>query len=274
MKSNCAPACHSCYYVSMETRCPMDPETIDQSNIWMQPGDLHAMFTSLIANQTQYPVTVLSQPPDGPWIVQLDDVVSPKEADILKELGHLTGFETSTGVGQQYPNGTLERRVSKSRNSTNAWCNQPPCVTNATSVAIMQRLSDLVHIPTNHSEYLQLLRYEPGMYYKAHSDYIDAHVHRRPGVRIVTAFLYLNDLSEQDGGATSFTSLPNTSQNLKVQPKLGRVVIWPSVLNDNPDQPDPHTMHQAEPVIRGVKYAANAWFHQRDYKTPYHEQCI
>lgn len=31
---------------------------------------------------------------------------------------------------------------------------------------------------------------------------------------------------------------------------------------------DPMTHHAALPVEKGVKFAANHWIHQRDYKTP------
>ena len=54
-----------------------------------------------------------------------------------------------------------------------------------------------------------------------------------------------------------------------VLPKRGRALIWPSVLNDNPHQKDPRTDHEAMPVIKGVKYGANAWQHMRDFKTPF-----
>jgi prolyl 4-hydroxylase len=46
-------------------------------------------------------------------------------------------------------------------------------------------------------------------------------------------------------------------------PKRGRALIWPSVFNDQPDEKDPRTRHQALPVLGGVKYGANAWFHLR-----------
>lgn len=74
-------------------------------------------------------------------------------------------------------------------------------------------------------------------------------------------FLYLNDVEE--GGETQFPRL-----NLTITPKLGRVVIWPNVLNNSPHESDQRTIHQALPVLTGEKYGANAWFHIRDFKTP------
>lgn len=73
--------------------------------------------------------------------------------------------------------------------------------------------------------------------------------------------MYLNDVEE--GGGTNFPKL-----NLTVTPKTGRAVLWPSVMDRDPNVRDVRTDHQAMPVIRGIKYGANAWIHQRDYKAP------
>ena len=101
---------------------------------------------------------------------------------------------------------------------------------------------------------LQLLRYEPGQYYLPHHDFIPIDVERQQGPRILTVFLYLNDV--ESGGETEFTML-----DLRVTPRKYRALIWPSVLNDAPNQMDPRTHHQALKVTAGVKYGANAWFH-------------
>lgn len=79
-------------------------------------------------------------------------------------------------------------------------------------------------------------------------------------------FLYLNDV--EAGGGTDFPGL-----GITVQPKRGRVLIWPSVLNEDPNAKDPRTDHQALPVEKGIKYGANAWLHQRDFKTVFDRGC-
>lgn len=40
-----------------------------------------------------------------------------------------------------------------------------------------------------------------------------------------------------------------------------------------PDMKDRRTDHQALPVIKGLKFAANAWLHQRDFKGPFERGC-
>lgn len=88
---------------------------------------------------------------------------------------------------------------------------------------------------------------------QVHHDYIDHHIERPCGVRILTAFLYLNDVEE--GGETHFPDL-----DLTVAPKQGRVLLWPSVRNENPRLKDYRTDHTALPVKKGIKYGANAWY--------------
>lgn len=70
--------------------------------------------------------------------------------------------------------------------------------------------------------------------------------------------MYLNDVEE--GGETRFDDLGD-SRDLVVTPKLGRVVIWPSVKDEDPFLRDPRTFHEALPVTKGIKFGANAWFH-------------
>jgi prolyl 4-hydroxylase len=87
---------------------------------------------------------------------------------------------------------------------------------------------------------------------KSHHDYIAHNIDRQQGVRILTVFLYLNDV--EAGGGTHFNRL-----NITVMPKQGRALLWPSVLNHRPHDKDPRTFHEALPVEAGVKYGANAW---------------
>jgi prolyl 4-hydroxylase len=56
-------------------------------------------------------------------------------------------------------------------------------------------------------------------------------------------------------------------------PKKGTALIWPSVKNEDPDLKDDRTTHQALKVEAGIKYGANAWLHQRDFKEPNRNGC-
>ena len=110
------------------------------------------------------------------------------------------------------------------------------------------------------------MKYDKSQFYQTHNDFIPHQVERPCGVRVLTFYIYLNDVEE--GGGTDFPHLEET-----VMPKRGRAVLWPSVFDRNPNKKDPRTDHQALPVIKGVKYGANAWVHQRDFKTPNNRGC-
>ena len=265
MKKSCAPACKSCEYLSIEGRCPIDPNA---PKAWKE-GDLNKMFEKLTQEPylSQYGVEILSSPTitGGPWVITMDDVVSAEEAETLIELGKEKGFQRSETVGLKQANGSHGSRVASGRTSSNAWC-QEKCYNNTKATNVNQRLSNLTGIDEMNSDYLQLLQYEPGQFYSTHHDYIDYHTQRQSGVRILTMYLYLNDV--EAGGGTNFNQL-----GITVMPKRGRALLWPSVMNDDPNKKDLRTTHQALPVEKGIKYGANAWFHMNDFKTPHSKSC-
>ncbi len=137
----------------------MDP---DAPSTW-SAGDLDAMFVRL-SNEpyvSLYDTKILSSPntTGGPWVITMENVVSEKEAEHLIELGAVEGYERSADVGELKADGSFDTDVNSGRTSTNAWC-QFDCYTNATSAAVIDRLSDITGIVEKNSEYLQLLLYE------------------------------------------------------------------------------------------------------------------
>lgn len=156
-------------------------------------------------------------------------------------------------------------QVYAGRTSTNAWC-QNECYNDPIAKRVMERVENITGIAETNSEWLQLLRYEKGQHYNRHHDLIGHQAQRQCGVRIFTLYFYLDDVEE--GGGTNFPEL-----NLTVTPKRGRAVLWPSVYDHDPNIADPRTEHAAMPVIKGVKYGANAWIHQRDFKGPHRNGC-
>ena len=86
-------------------------------------------------------------------------------------------------------------------------------------------------------------------------------------MRVYTFFMYLNDVPE--GGETSFRKLA-----LKVRPKKGSAILWPSVLDSEPNKTEPGTYHEAMPVLAGVKYGANVWLHMHDFRSVSQRHCL
>lgn len=279
MMEQCAPVCFSCHELHYETRCPVDWNT---KHAWY-PGDLNRMFQRIVTSPhfQRYQPRVWSRPTYaqgdspatanytlGPWVVTLDHFISPQEAQSLIDAGYRIGYEISEDADDEPDDATgeLGSHRSEDRTSTNAWCDQHRCQSDPNVQAILARLENLSGIHRNYSEDLQILRYYPGQFYGVHHDYIEADQHRIIGSRILTIFLYLSDVEE--GGGTNFPDL-----DITVQPQLGRVLLWPSVLDEDPHRKDFRTDHEALPVIRGVKYGANAWLHQRKFRNAMEKGC-
>jgi prolyl 4-hydroxylase len=212
----------------------------------------------------EYPnVEVLSI---DPHVIIIDDFLSEEECTRLIALGAELGYKRSEDVGTTKNfDGTYSSVESEARTSTNAWCTDL-CFEDPISKQVHQKLDDLTLLPRENGEYMQLLKYEVGQFYGTHHDYIDNDVDRPQGVRLLTVFLYLNDV--EAGGGTNFPLL-----DITVMPKRGRVLVWPSVLDHRPNMEDSRTKHQALPVEKGIKYGANAWIHQRDFKDAHNRGC-
>ena len=269
MQKHCAPACETCHVLDHKLRCPLnesEPEAL-------RPGDLNKMFERILYDeyyQRYEPIAVSMPNPteeqkekgiiDGPWVIVFDNFLTFEECDRLIDLGAIEGYEVSTDVGRKKFDGTYASSVTSCRTSTSAWC-KTKCYDDVVAKRVSARIENITGIPEPNAEYLQLLRYEPGQYYDYHThhDYISHDIEWPAGVRTLTVFLYLNDVDA--GGETEFPRL-----GFKVHPQKGRAVIWPSVLNENPNAKDGRTEHCALPVEEGIKYGGNAWIHQKDVK--------
>ena len=191
-------------------------------------------------------------------MIQFDDFLTDEEVNALISHGVELGFMRSTDQGEKNEIGEKTKVYSESRTSTNAWCDEA-CANDPLVRGITDRIVATTDIPDSHYEHFQVLQYEIGQEYKPHHDMNPDPVKEVGGHRILTFFLYLSDVEQ--GGGTDFPKL-----GITVTPKKGRAVLWPSVLDENPDAQDSRTLHAALPVERGTKYAANHWIHSHDFK--------
>lgn len=86
----------------------------------------------------------------------------------------------------------------------------------------------------------QLLRYGSGQHFHEHHDFI----HRHPHPRILSLVAYPND--DYDGGDLVFPQ-----QNLRVKPRKGSVIVFPSAFTHS---------HASLDVTKGIKYSIVTWF--------------
>jgi len=299
MATNCAPSCRSCHKIDFATRCP---PLGDDAIPGLEPGGLNAMFERIVATApgTQedaekrrlddngsplYTVTVHSRPApvpeteeavskgrdldQPPWAIAFDNFLTEDECEHIIQLGYKHGYKRSRDVGKQTFDGSFDGKESTSRTSENAWCSdRDGCRKDEVAHRIHQRLANTTGIPAENYEDFQLLKYEVGQFYRTHHDYIGHQRDRPCGPRILTFFLYLSDVEE--GGGTNF---PDLTPPITVYPRKGRALLWPSVLDSEPLNADKRTRHQALPVEKGTKFAANAWIHQFDYLQAHSKGC-
>lgn len=76
----------------------------------------------------------------------------------------------------------------------------------------------------------------------------------RQGQRLVTVFVYLNDMV--GGECTHFPKL-----NLRSKPRKGCALLWYNL--DGTGAPDELTLHGGEPVTQGQKWGMNIWLRER-----------
>jgi prolyl 4-hydroxylase len=161
----CAPACQSCEKLNIENRCPLDENGEDI----FKPGDLNTMFERVTNSEdpeiAKLSPSVLSRPPDGPWVVTFDTFLSPEEWQILLKFGEVEGYKRSTDVGKAQFDGSYGNNKSDSRTSENAWC-RGECYKDPVARGVMNKIAYLTGIPEKNSEHLQLLKYDVGQYYR------------------------------------------------------------------------------------------------------------
>jgi prolyl 4-hydroxylase len=130
---------------------------------------------------------------------------------------------------------------------------------------IEARIAELVEIPVERGEPLQILHYQPGGEYKPHFDYFDPAqpgneaVLKHGGQRVATLVMYLNDV--EAGGSTVFPEV-----GLDVLPRRGHAVYFAYTTEEG--QLDKRSLHGGSPVGAGEKWIATKWFRQQPYGGP------
>ncbi|GIL53146.1 hypothetical protein Vafri_8817, partial [Volvox africanus] len=143
---------------------------------------------------------------------------------------------------------------------------------------IEKRISLWTHLPIEHQEDIQVLRYARGQTYGAHYDSGDKSNEPGPKWRLATFLMYLSDVEE--GGETAFPqnsvwydpSIPErmgpvsecAKGHVAAKPKAGDAVLFYSFYPNL--TMDPAAMHTGCPVVKGVKWAAPVWMHDIPFR--------
>jgi len=181
------------------------------------------------------------------WV--MDDVISKDDCQQLIDLGR-PSLE---------PSKTLEPFQEDFRTSSHTFLDYDDG--NEVVDNVFEIITNMIQVPLENCEGMQIVHYKPGQYYKPHWDYFDTssdiHIEetRRGGQRTWTAFLYLNDVKE--GGTTNFPNI-----DMEVKPKIGRIVCWLNTLNGNTIV---DSLHEAKPPIDCEKWGANMWVREKKF---------
>jgi 2OG-Fe(II) oxygenase superfamily len=147
---------------------------------------------------------------------------------------------------------------SPGRTGGNTWLSLD---TDETVSAIARRISELVGIPIEHAEPIQVVHYAKGQHYAAHYDAYNLGTPKgqrcckKGGQRVATALVYLNDVRR--GGDTEFPR-----KHVSIPARAGRLAIFHNTLPGTIDV-HPDSLHAGNPVDDGEKWAFNIWFRAR-----------
>jgi prolyl 4-hydroxylase len=185
---------------------------------------------------------------DEPYII--NNIITEQEAKYIIDSAN-TKFSDSYILGN-----VLNTSIRKSKT---AWLyKNDPII-----LSIMIRIANIVKIPLENAEELQVVKYEPNGYYNEHHDSccdgsskcID--FIKQGGQRIKTVLIYLND--DFTEGETYFPVLKKKYK----PPKYSAIIFNPLAKNSN--KCHPKALHAGLPVKSGIKYITNLWFRERKF---------
>lgn len=203
--------------------------------------------------EKQAKVEVLSS---APRIYYIYDFLSEEECDHMIELArpHLRRSLIVDEASEM-------QKVDSARTSQGMFFSQYP--RDSILQEIEQRITALTLIPPQNGEGIQVLLYQEAGEYKPHYDYFDpntvggAACYKRGGQRVATLIMYLNTVEK--GGETIFPAA-----KIKVKAKKGNAVLFYNCILSGKE--DPLTLHGGAPVIKGEKWIATKWLHERSFR--------
>ena len=213
----------------------------------------------------------------SPPVLVIDNFLSEKECNDVKRIVTENGnnnVEEGNDTIIRVASKTISQQLALSKRTSTSWfCSYQ---------SIPTVLAKLQHILGVHDlsqcEEPQIVRYDIGQEFTYHYDIIPKEQTSNGGQRVATILIYLNSISKENGGGTTFRDLTNgDSKNttLSVQPVQGSALIFfPS---NQWGQPDDRTLHCSLPMIQDQndksdasllltsKWILQIWIHETSY---------
>ncbi|MEK9529734.1 MAG: 2OG-Fe(II) oxygenase, partial [Gammaproteobacteria bacterium] len=180
-----------------------------------------------------------------PLVGVRNNVISPIECAYLIELAKPHIKRAGVVLDEGY-------KPSEGRTGSNHWLKYDE---DDVVKSIGKRIADIVGLPLENAESMQIIHYGPEQEYRPHFDAFNLSLPKGQraakwgGQRLVTALVYLNTV--EAGGATQFPKLGITVPALP-----GRMVIFHNTTDDI-SGPHPLSLHAGMPVEAGEKWAFN-----------------
>ena len=136
---------------------------------------------------------------------------------------------------------------------------------------ILGRISSLFHLPTTHFSPFQVNRLNANRAHDNSRINHDYNIHdawKPAGPKVLSFYLTLS--SAEEGGELGFPAL----DWLMIQPNIGQLVMWTSVVSINPEKDDKRMFYEELPVIKGEKHSAHVWVHLYDWQDAEDKQCL
>jgi prolyl 4-hydroxylase len=184
--------------------------------------------------------------PNAHSIYIYDDFINSNECNKLIELSNGNFIQSTVYSSNNDKSNASSFIDEKSRSSTNYYFKRAE---NDLIRKIENKVCDFLNINLDQIEPLQIAKYEKGQEYKYHYDYFD----KTDNQRQYSIIIYLNDLDEQDGGATHFSLY-----KCKFFPYKGRAIQWNNI---NPDKSlNKLSLHAGQPILTDkTKYILTIW---------------
>ena len=190
-----------------------------------------------------------------PKISVIPDFLTPEECCHFINLAEKIGFTRSLVGRGAYASDSGDQSKffinAESKNRTSLSVTLDPAMVE-TVATVEARVAGLVQLPLETLEKLVIVKYEPGQFFKPHSD---------GAFRRSTVFLYLNGVPRGEGGETSFPQL-----GLRIRPFAGGAVVWRNNMTDPTNgelKEDPRVVHEGLATTGDtVKYGINCFFNE------------
>lgn len=211
-------------------------------------------------------------------ITKFNNLLTSKQCDMLINMAKNVGLIKSEvyengGLGVINKDGTFGGSTlnKDERKSEQAWIveNNNFNIDDNNLIKRLKLISEYITgIPSDYQEEIQVVKYEPGGYFKEHYDACNGtyqecfHMNNIQGQRITTLIIYLND-DNLEGGETKFPNI-----NLSIKPVKGLGVLFYNVSEVDLQQIHPLSKHTGTELIKGTKWLANVWSHESSYKKP------